>query len=260
MAADPIAPNKVYAYVFEDGLFASTDWGQSWSPVPINLDSNAVTSISLDTYAASVLIAAGEQGLFGSADSGLTWDRLDGHDGLPTGEFWAVRFDPAGVAYVGGKGGIYRAQAVHSWIWERVINVPTVFHFDLGSTGAIFLVTGLERANTIACWSPADGLNVARIYENDDVIAVSADPRNSDRFYIGRLFGTENMRCTGGREPVWVTAKSVLAYLAGRLGRDPGVGGFAVFEREDGSSVLLRASGGGLYIPVDALQSGRKDP
>jgi hypothetical protein len=249
IAADPVHPERVYAYLMESGLFVSMDAGQNWAPIGVGVILTNTYSSALDALDGAVIFASGESGVFGSGDAGQTWRRLSGENGLPTAEFTAVRFAQDGLPYAGGKEGLYRGRSPFPWRWENVPGVPAAFYFDFGPNGRIYVATGEERPTTLACSSQAvGGLNVVRIFENDAVTAVAADPLRPDNFYVGTIKTTYRLACAA--QPMMDIGLLLLWWWSDLWNLDVGVGGFAPIQQVDGTIGLIQAKGGGLYIPA----------
>jgi hypothetical protein len=151
-----------------------------------------------------ILVAAGEQGLYGSMDSGLEWNRLDGkQSGLPEGEQWVVGFDPDGVPYVGGPGGLYRATSSQTpWNWER-LRTESVKYLDFGPENYLYLVTGQGRAADAICYhndTVLSGIDLNNVWGT--ITAIVAHPEEAGNFYVGSLFQVYQVACDGASQAI----------------------------------------------------------
>lgn len=75
LGADPHTPGTLYASVYQEGFFKSTDSGVTWSPADAGLPMSSEPVISIAFEAASpeaVWVVAGDR-LHRSADGGATW-------------------------------------------------------------------------------------------------------------------------------------------------------------------------------------------
>jgi photosystem II stability/assembly factor-like uncharacterized protein len=116
IAVDPQNAARVYYGTMAEGLWMSSDAGQTWSQVPPSSipfgDGNpGVTLVAVDgsstagSFSKNVYVDVFEQGFFWSSNAGATWTRLTQ---IPTG-IARVAISPSGIAYiVRVAGGVYR--------------------------------------------------------------------------------------------------------------------------------------------------------
>ncbi len=72
-AADPTNPKVMYA-AMRDGLFKSTDAGESWKPAGKGLKNLAAVAVN-PKRASEVYAATVDGQVFQSTDGGMTWER-----------------------------------------------------------------------------------------------------------------------------------------------------------------------------------------
>jgi len=77
---DPSDPSIQYAGTPE-GVYKSTDGGQTWKKASAGLTSAAVWRLVTDPSSASILYAATSAGIFKTTDGGATWDMILGGQG-----------------------------------------------------------------------------------------------------------------------------------------------------------------------------------
>lgn len=98
---DPRDPDVIFAAAGE--LWVTRDGGAGWERVAVAQALAGITAIAADPRNPDVLFAGGQDGVFRSADGGLTWQRSAGDPVLrvaslsagSTGEVWAVTPDGA---------------------------------------------------------------------------------------------------------------------------------------------------------------------
>ncbi len=74
----------MFVGTFEDGLYRSTDGGDSWSHLEIPAGSDAITSIAIDPNDAETVYAGTEPSrVYRSTDGGDSWSHLEGIADLP---------------------------------------------------------------------------------------------------------------------------------------------------------------------------------
>jgi photosystem II stability/assembly factor-like uncharacterized protein len=105
--ADPRDPDVLFAA--RGGLWVSRDGGASWSEVPLGNGGGGFRAVASDPRDPDVLYAGGDQGVFRSADGGLTWEHVTRRTAVTrltvglTGTVWAeinrrVFFSPDGIS------------------------------------------------------------------------------------------------------------------------------------------------------------------
>lgn len=114
LAADPTDADTLYVATNPQGLFRSTNGGQTWQPANTGLPSGDlnVTGIAVSPISGRVLISVRGWGLWRSDDRGTTWTRSDsgitynttlsGNVGIP-----ALSGRDADVAYVYNNDGVF---------------------------------------------------------------------------------------------------------------------------------------------------------
>lgn len=97
LANDPNRPGRFYAGTFDNGLWLSNDFGDTWSPVGSGISQQRVLSVAvspIDTNDGYGVVWAGTEpsGLFRSEDGGETWTECSTLLDLPSKSTW--RFPP----------------------------------------------------------------------------------------------------------------------------------------------------------------------
>jgi len=108
---DPTDSNTVFARVYQEGVYKSTDGALSWSRASDGLSLD-LSAIEIDPSDHRTLLAAGDEGVFRTSDAGLSWERVSD---LPMTH---LAFDPRTSGLIYGIG------------WDRKIYKTT----DRGST------------------------------------------------------------------------------------------------------------------------------
>ncbi|AXR77059.1 WD40/YVTN/BNR-like repeat-containing protein [Natrarchaeobaculum sulfurireducens] len=89
VAVSPDAPERAFVGTFEDGLFRSSDAGDSFEPLETPFVSEAVTSLAISPHDPDVLYAGTEPSrVYRSEDAGDSWEPLEGIVDLPSAEEW----------------------------------------------------------------------------------------------------------------------------------------------------------------------------
>ncbi|WP_255168850.1 WD40/YVTN/BNR-like repeat-containing protein [Natrononativus amylolyticus] len=82
-------PERVFVGTFEDGLFRSTDGGDSFEALETDFASEAVMSLAISPHDPDVLYAGTEPSrIYRSPDGGDAWERLEGLTDLPSESEW----------------------------------------------------------------------------------------------------------------------------------------------------------------------------
>jgi len=112
VAVDPLRPNIVYAGTNNEGLFRSTDYGDTWNSVGTGL-SGAIRFLTTDPNKSGRLFASSGQGFYLSEDSGETWTNVLNISA------WSVTIDPSSPLNVYATAraeGVFRSSdGGHTW-------------------------------------------------------------------------------------------------------------------------------------------------
>ncbi|MEY7848781.1 hypothetical protein AB7C87_06200 [Natrarchaeobius sp. A-rgal3] len=89
VAASPGAPKRVFVGTVEDGLFRSTDGGETFETLEIPAESAMITSIAIDPNDPETVYAGTEPSrIYRSTDGGDSWTHLEGIADLPSEDEW----------------------------------------------------------------------------------------------------------------------------------------------------------------------------
>jgi photosystem II stability/assembly factor-like uncharacterized protein len=220
VTTDPHNGQIVYAAAWGQGIFKSTNGGQSWAQVNNGLgclwlyDIDAVPNNGQVLYAGGVEYPAGQGGgVWKSTNGGASWSQVS--NGLGSRNVHALALDPSSpsVIYAGTRAGIFKSynsagywqgigQPGSGHPWAIVVdprNGQNVY-VALGG-GGVYLSTSGGGG-----WSPANtGLT------NRDLRALTIDPGNSQRLYAGSDGG--GVYVTGNAGGSWDAMNRGLASL-----------------------------------------------
>ncbi len=96
IAIDHYNKNRVYCGTFDHGLWKTDDNGQTWEKTPLNITVSYIMSLSV-----SKVEKGGESGfgrlcvgtepsfIFTSIDGGITWEKIDEFNNLPSSSTWS---------------------------------------------------------------------------------------------------------------------------------------------------------------------------
>src|SRR4029077_1906032 len=87
VAVDPLSPNIVYAGTQNEGVFKSTDYGETWASVGSGL-SGAITYLTVDPTKSGQLFASTATAFYLSEDGGKSWTSVLN---MPA---WTITIDP----------------------------------------------------------------------------------------------------------------------------------------------------------------------
>lgn len=108
LAIDPTDPNILYAGLRNDGVFKSTDGGQTWTPSNTGLTTLFISTLVIDPTNPMILYAGIDSGgVFKSTDGGQTW--TPSNTGLTNLIVKALVVDPLDpqILYAGTLGGVF---------------------------------------------------------------------------------------------------------------------------------------------------------
>jgi photosystem II stability/assembly factor-like uncharacterized protein len=236
---------------YPDGLYRSSDWGQSWQGISVaSVGDGQIASIAASPAGKGVIYAAGPGfGVVRSDDGGKTW--AERNEGLPSHDVIAVAAhttQPDTVyAFVTDKG-IYRSQdAGKSWrLMDRGPrpDLSQLVHSDMAGSmqsGWLFAATptGIRRIMDCFClWQDAGGLG-------SGAYSVTYDPRQPDQLYTATEKGL--FRSTDGGES-WVQTSApggkVVALAFARSG--------TLFALNEDGTLFTSADQGATWKQVNA--------
>lgn len=113
LVVDQRRPSTLYVGARGQGIFKSTDHGDTWRGVSKGLPGRRINALAVDPRNSRMVYAAGG-GLFRSKDGGASWHA----SGLPMISVSALAIDPlrSSRIYAGGSGGLYRStDGGHRW-------------------------------------------------------------------------------------------------------------------------------------------------
>lgn len=125
LAADPLAPARLYAGIEVGGLLVSDDTGKSWEPANDGLTDPDVHEVLPSENKQGLVFAACGEGAFRSLDQAAHWEEITpgSHDyGM------SVIEDANGVVYLGSAKG-----RPNTWIREEGANAAVLRSRDSGS-------------------------------------------------------------------------------------------------------------------------------
>jgi photosystem II stability/assembly factor-like uncharacterized protein len=190
LAIDPIFPNTVYAGVFCNGIFKSTDGGAQWIHVPSF--NGCVSALSMD----STNMYAGSWGnpnaLFASSDGGTTWEATS----LFAVPVVSLSVNPAdtNTVYAGTMNDLFTSgNGGDNWfrIPSSITHVRAIVS-DPQSPNTIYV--GGERGDNVArVFRSRDGgsswENVTHEIATTNVYALALSPGSPDILYAGTPIG-----------------------------------------------------------------------
>ncbi|HSB04190.1 MAG TPA: BACON domain-containing carbohydrate-binding protein [Thermodesulfobacteriota bacterium] len=102
LAIDPTNTSIIYAGT-NGGVFKSTNWGESWSPINNGLTNTHVTILAIDPSDPSTIYAGTNGGVFESTNGGGNWST----SGLANTHVTSLAIDPSNsdIIYAGTDGG-----------------------------------------------------------------------------------------------------------------------------------------------------------
>jgi photosystem II stability/assembly factor-like uncharacterized protein len=205
MTTDPHNSQVIYAAAWGQGIFKSTNGGQSWAKANSGLDCLWLYSIVADADNSQVLYAGGVEypageggGVFKSTNGGQSWFPVI--NGLGNRNVHSLAVDPgnANVIYAGTRGGIYRSYNGGNF-WQPAgrpgSGYPWAIAVDPRNGQTVYAGLGgggvYRSTDSGASWSPVNaGL------ANRDLRTLIIDPANSQRLYAGTngggVYGTTN--------------------------------------------------------------------
>lgn len=241
---DPLDSNRIYALVFDHGVYAyeiegnnNTAQEYKWA----ELGAGQVPTTMVDLAAENnVLLAAGSNGLYGSSDHGLKWQRLDDSETLSAGSFDVVIFQD-GRPYAGGPSGLFLGLGEFPYSWELIPDIEAPLYLDSGPEGFIYAAIGpYGQAIYATCYHPGTGLDFLRDFTNnfDIITTLIGHPTKPGVFYVATL----------GGEVFELQCNQNLRRSLNQAPRTIGVTELDWLFPEDDNPILIQANTRGLYF------------
>lgn len=187
----------VYAGTFYDGMFKSTNNGQSWSPINTGLGDGYSRSIAVDTVdpqhvfcMVSPRMEWERDDLYVSSNAGASWSLVGG--GLPTGSNLDKLSAAKGVSalYVELGGGLYRSTN-HGQSWQALTSgLPgAVTAFAAGKAGC-YAISGNKLYRVGHADTTWTALPMPLAVEPGSRVVLAADAGARDAVYVCVPSGT----------------------------------------------------------------------
>jgi hypothetical protein len=218
IAADPTDSSTLYAGTQTDGIYRSTDQGQTWQQW--GLAGQAVKSIAVSPHARDTLYAGVKPAaLFKSVDGGRSWSESTGFRHIPNRWWWFSPAEPPFRAYVNAiasshrTGRRWRGSSLARWsarpagaLSRQAIRDCHALHFHPGVGRWAYEAGGTGGGAAVSrdggqTWNQPRG-GLAKHYG----VACAADPLQPEVWYValapspGKAYGVVGLlyRTSGG--------------------------------------------------------------
>ncbi len=205
LAVDPVESNILYAGTYLEGLYRSTDSGDSWSSTTGWSDSAVVFSIvfhpqSPDTQYAGAWTPSDPWGVYRSTDRGMTWQPL----GLAGSAVAPLAIDPSNpyVLYAGTiypDSGVYKStDSGNNW-FQTGLDSGSVWSFAMDPLSSNILYAGFREGKLYKSTNGGgDWLQIDPGWTNTDVLSLAINPVDPDVLYAGTSGAEKETAATGG--------------------------------------------------------------
>ena len=204
IAIDRAGPNIVYAGTNGDGLFKSTDYGETWAALASGGSSPVVQGVTIDPTDSRRLFVAKPTGVYLSENSGATWTQV------LTLASWGITIDgsdPSIVFITTKTSGVFRSlDGGHTFAASSVglgsLTMGRAAQVTIDPTDSQVMYVGSEAHGGGAVYKSRDGgdhWSVANEgIESIAVFALAMDPNDSSVLYVTGPEGT--YKTTSGGE------------------------------------------------------------
>ncbi len=191
IAVDPKNTDIVYLGTSGEGVFKSTDCGETFEPINNNLSESYINAVIIDSNDSNVIYAATGTGIFKSNNGGKSWEEKD--LGMGRLEVLSLAFDPtnsqtiyAGVYNETSVGGIFRSTDGGN-NWENIgLQSEQVNSIAITSGEKSFLYAGTGSG---FFRSIDGGTTWTKSSFNKAVNAIKLNPGNANLVYVASNSG-----------------------------------------------------------------------
>ncbi len=214
-------PSTVYAGTFSDGVFKSTNGGESWtpsngpnSPASQQLTVKSVVVMAMDPQNPAIIYVGTTSGFFKSSDGGATWARKE--TGLTNLFVFSIAIDRL---------------------------TPSTVYVSVQTERIFKSTNGGEN------WSPINNGLPSQGGVNFGVLSLAVDPNNSSVVYAGLSPGGVAKSTNGGAS--WAQTNQVpLNNVVESLAIDP-VNSSTVYAGTNSGGVFRSTDGGANWTPIN---------
>ena len=240
----PGVPGAIYAAVFLNGVFKSTNGAATWSAASDGLTDLNVISLAVSPASPGTLYAGTRSGAFVSTDASGTWRAIGLAD---TGQVQALAADPSDAltVYAGTiPSGLYKSRN-GGGTWSLTSLTDSVYAIAIDPTDSSRLYAATSGGIGSVSKSVDGGATWTRVFENPShvspVTEVAVDPSNPSRVYAGGDSVESVFRSTDGGQ-TWALFDSGLPNVQVGFAIDPS--GTILYARTSG---MLSGSGLGVW-------------
>ena len=203
LTVDILDPQRVFAFVVDNGIYRSEDDGETWQAANAGLpDGGVVALVVRGNLVLAVFDRFAGRSLYASLDSGVSWELIGGQGEAPLDKVYAVRIAPIGDhVYVGAEGGLYSSPIGPPWAWEQIAEPApvSIIALEAGDSSSFYLATynTHQDQGDIYRWHP--GEKAQRLATVDGLpikLAPHPDPTASVATYV-LLFNGQVLAVTG---------------------------------------------------------------
>ena len=116
LVVSPFNHNEVYAASYQDGVFKSTDGGNSWHSINNGLNINRIASIKIDTSSGILYLGTYKDGIYKSTNNGEGWQKISNNICSSWFNSLALDYHNSSSAYDAAANGLFKTtDSGQSW-------------------------------------------------------------------------------------------------------------------------------------------------
>jgi photosystem II stability/assembly factor-like uncharacterized protein len=234
MAMDPRNSRTLYVGTWDGDLggpasvFTSTDAGSTWNAAATVFPGSVlqISSVAVDPYDSSFILAAAFPGLFKSTDGGANWDAANNFAG---NYIRSIIFDPltSGTVYVSAEGGVWKStDAGVNWELANA-DLPggAVLAIDAQNPKTLYAAISYPKMVVFKSldgghsWTDAGSSGLPN--DANQIAALIIDPKNSNTLYLatsGALLDSCTVPCSGLNDGVFRSKDGGATWFAVNFG------------------------------------------
>jgi len=151
----PFNPNEVYITSFHDGVFKSTDGGDSWLSINNGLNIRKIAVIEIDSSSGIIYLGTYYDGIYKSTNNGESWQKISNNLCSSWFNSLALDYNNPSSAYNAAANGLFKTtDSGQSWDYVNTEDLNHIGIYDVAYDK--YLPENIYYSTFHTGWSPVD--------------------------------------------------------------------------------------------------------